>query len=122
MSATREVAAALRDRLSDELRVVGAHDGTDWHVEYMREDVQEDYGADSIDHIAGDLALEVVSSARQETLYELGDLRAQVRLFEDGFVVHVPVEDRSGYLVSMDDGADVRGREVVELVRELDAE
>ncbi|MGB9963489.1 hypothetical protein [Halobacterium sp. CBA1126] len=113
-----DIAAALRDRVGDALRVVGFHERSNWRVEYMREDVADGYGDASIDDIADDLVLDVLSSPRQESLYELGDLHATVRLFADGVVVHVPTDDRSGYLVSLDAGGEFTGREVVAVVRD----
>ncbi|NIB99101.1 hypothetical protein [Halobacterium sp. R2-5] len=41
-----------------------------------------------------------------------------MRLFDTGVVVHVPTSDRSGYLVSLDGGADTTGRGVVAVVRD----
>ncbi|MCG1002645.1 MULTISPECIES: hypothetical protein [Halobacterium] len=113
-----DIAEALRDTVGDALRVVGFHEGSDWHIEYMREDVREGYADASIDDIADDLVLDVLASPRQESLYELGDLHATVRLFEDGVVVHVPTDDRSGYLVSLDAGGDYTGRDIVGVVRD----
>lgn len=113
-----DIAEALHASVGDALRVVGFHEGADWHIEYMREDVREGYGDGSIDDIADDLVLDVLSSPRQESLYELGDLHATARLFEDGLVVHVPTDDRSGYLVSLDAGGDATGRDVVDVVRD----
>ncbi|CQH52631.1 uncharacterized protein HHUB_1868 [Halobacterium hubeiense] len=113
-----DIVAALHDAVGDALRVAGFHDGTEWHVEYMREDVREAYGDASIDDIADDLVLDVLSSPRQESLYDLGSLQATSRLFEDGLVVHVPTDERSGYLVSLDTGSDATGRDVVDVVRD----
>ena len=113
-----DIADALHDSIGDALRVVGFHEGTDWRLEFMREDVRGGYGDASIDDIADDLVLDVLSTPRQESLYELGDLHATARLFEDGLVVHVPTDDRSGYLVSLDATGDVTGRNVVDVVRD----
>lgn len=112
-----ELVTALQERVGDELRVVGHHDADSWSVDYMREDVQSNYETDAVDEIADDLVLSQMGGGRQEELYELGSLEATVRLFDNGIVVHVPTGDHSGHLVSLDDDADVRGRNVVDLVR-----
>jgi hypothetical protein len=112
-----ELVTALQEHAGDGLRVVGHHDADSWNVEYMREDVQSNYETDAVDEIADDLVLSQMGGGRQDELYELGSLEATVRLFEDGIVVHVPTDDHSGHLVSLDDDADVRGRSVVDLVR-----
>ena len=109
---------ALQERVGDALRVVGHHDADSWTIEFMRDDVTTNYEADAVDEIAGDLVLSEMSTVRQEDLYELGSLQATVRLFEDGFVVHVPTGDQSGHLVSLDDNADVTGRDIVDAVRQ----
>ncbi|WP_232701509.1 DUF7522 family protein [Halobacterium wangiae] len=112
---------SLHEHVDDSLRIVGYHGGNSWTVDYVREDLQGTYETDVVDEIADDLLLNVVANERQETLYELGDMRATVRLFDQGFVVHVPLGQRDGCLVSVDDDADVRGRELVELVRRVEA-
>ncbi|MFB6072757.1 MAG: hypothetical protein ABEJ88_07300 [Halobacterium sp.] len=113
-----DLVAELRDRVGDDLRVAGRHDADDWTIEYLRDDLRETYGVDAVDDIADDLVLNVLGDRRQQDLYDLGDLRATVRLFEDGFVVHVPTGDRGGYLVSLDQSADVMGQDVVAVVRD----
>jgi len=110
--------AALAADLGAELRVLGRHDGDDWTIEYIRDDLRDAYDSDAVDDIAGDLALSVLGSDRQEDLYDLGAVRATVRMFEDGTVVHVPTDDRSGYLVSVEDSEGFVGRDVVATVRE----
>ncbi|MFC3478956.1 DUF7522 family protein [Halobacterium litoreum] len=113
-----ELADELRGRVGESLRVVGHHEGDAWAVDYMRDDLRDTYETDDIDAIADDLALSAVGNDRQEDLYALGDLRATVRLFDDGIVVHVPTDAQSGYLVSVADDADVLGRDVVSVVRD----
>lgn len=120
--ATPELVAALRDRAGDDVRVVGTHDDSDWEIAYMRDDLRDAYSTASVDDIADDLVFDALGVEQQESLYELGDLRATVRLFDDGFVVHVPVADHEGVLVSLGEDADLRGRDVVELARETAAE
>ena len=110
----------LHERAGDSLRIVGRHEAESWDIGYVREDLQGTYETDVVDEIADDLLLNVLANERQESLYELGEMRATVRLFDDGFVVHVPTGERTGCLVSLDGDADVRGREVVDLVRRDD--
>jgi|GEM_PF-1428112 hypothetical protein len=114
--------AALRSALADDLgaslRVLGRHDGDHWTIEYLRDDLKETYDTDAVDDIADDLALSIVGVDQQEDLYDLGAIRATVRIFEDGVVVHVPTADRVGYLVSVDHRDGLVGRDVVATVRE----
>lgn len=114
-----ELATALRELVGDELRVVGHHDAESWTVEYMRDDVRDSYETSALDDIADDLVFSEMGSARQEDLYALGSMHATVRLFDDGIVVHVPTEETSGYLVSLEQDAGVMGRAVVDEIRQV---
>lgn len=108
----------LEDRVGSALRAVAHHEDDDWTIACLRDDLRAEHADAEKDDIAEDLVLTGLAAKRQEHLYGLGSLEATVRLFEDGFVLHVPVDDRSGYFVSLEGDADVRGREVVDLVRE----
>lgn len=113
-----DLVATLHGRVGDALRVVGSHDDSNWDIAYMRSDLSDAYSTESVNDIADDLVFDAIGVQKQESLYELGNLRATIRLFDDGFVVHVPVADDSGYLVSLDEDADLRGRQAVDLVAE----
>jgi hypothetical protein len=118
----RDLVPELRGHLDDGLRVVGTHDESTWNIQYIRDDVADAYGDDSIEEIANDLVFDVLNIQQQESLYELGAHRATLRLFEDGFVVHVPIDSREGCLVSLDEDATLNGREVVSLVQDATGE
>lgn len=111
------IAEALHDRIGDQLRVVGHHETDSWTVSHARDDVADSYDTDDIDTIADELRLDTVGDSRQEDIYELGDLKATIRLFEAAMVVHVPTDRHAGYLVSIDEDADIVGRDVVAFVR-----
>jgi len=111
---------ALADRVGDSLRIVGRHAADEWTFDYVRSDLQDAYDEDDLGDIAEELALNELEGDYQERLYELGDLGATVRLFEDGSIVHVPTAPATGYLVSLDDDADVNARDIVALVHEHD--
>jgi hypothetical protein len=115
--AGRTLVEPLRDRAGTALRAVGYHEADAWDVAYLRDDLQRQYGDADKDDIARDLVMTGLSGSRQEALYGLGELEATVRLFDHGLVVHVPADEQSGYFVSLDGDADVRGRQVVDLVR-----
>jgi hypothetical protein len=120
MDDTTALVDALRGRVGDSLRVVGRHTADEWRVDYMREDLRDAYGDGDIDDIAEELALNELESDYHERLYDLGDLRATVRLFADGSIVHVPTGRATGYLVSVDDDADVNARTIISLVHDHD--
>lgn len=114
----RDLAPELRDHLEDGLRVVGIHDESTWNIQYIRDDVVGAYGDDSIEDVTNDPVFDVLGTQQQESRYELGDLRATVRLFDDGFVVHVPTDSHEDCPVSLDEDAALNGRDVASLVQE----
>jgi len=111
---------ALRDRVGDSLRIVGHHTADEWTLDYARPDIEDAYDDGDIDAIAEELALNELERDYHERLYDLGDQRATVRLFEEGSIVHVPTAHASGSLVSVDDDADVNARDIIALVHEHD--
>jgi hypothetical protein len=115
-----ELVDALDDRVGDSLRVVGRHTADSWTFDYVRGELTEAYDESDINDVAEELTLNEIESDYQERLYELGDLRSTVRLFEEGSIVHVPTAPATGYLVSVDDDADVNARDIVALVHEHD--
>ncbi|SEV97085.1 DUF7522 family protein [Halobacterium jilantaiense] len=116
-----ELVDALHDHVGDSLRTVGHHSADEWTFDYVRDELQDAYDEGDLDAIAEELALNELESDYQERLYELGDLGATVRLFDRGSVVHVPTAPATGYLVSLDDDADVNARDIIALVHEHDA-
>jgi hypothetical protein len=109
---------ALHGRVGGSLRIVGRHTAEAWRFDYVRDELRDAYDDGDIDDIAEELTLNEIESDYQERLYDLGDLRATVRLFEDGSIVHVPTDPATGYLVSVDDDADVNARDIISLVHE----
>jgi len=111
---------ALADRVGGSLRIVGRHTADSWRFDYVRDELRDAYDDGDIDDVAEELTLNEIESDYQERLYELGDLQSTVRLFEEGSIVHVPTAPATGYLVSVDDDADVNARDIVALVHEHD--
>lgn len=117
---TTDLVDAIEARVGDSLRTVGRHTAGEWRFDYVRAELQDAYDEGDLNEIAEELALNELESGYQERLYELGDIGATVRLFEEGSVVHVPTAPATGYLVSLDDDADVNARDIIALVHEHD--
>lgn len=111
------IVASLRSGAGDSLRTVSYFSASEHTVLYARTDVHGDYDETGLDAVGDDLVLEALSKPQQESLYELGDLRATVRVFEEGSVVGVPISPSRGYAASVDESCTLPARDIVERVR-----
>ena len=111
------IVASLRSGAGDSLRTVSYFSASENRVLYARTDVGHVYDEPDLDAIGDDLVLEALSKPQQESLYELGDLRATVRVFEEGTVVAVPVSPSRGYAASVDEACPLPARDLVERIR-----
>lgn len=107
------IVASLRSGAGDSLRTVARFAPTESVILYARTDVPADYDDSTLEDIGNDLVLESLASTWQESLYELGDLDATVRIFDEGTVVAVPVSERKGYLASVDEHCPLPVRDIV---------
>jgi len=98
-----ELLEKLRPLAGDGLRGAVHYHGRRQAPLYVREDVAEAYSDREIGRAIDDLALEAFGDPTRLTeLYNLGDLEATVRWFENGVLVHYPYSGVSGVAVSFD--------------------
>lgn len=116
------IVASLRSGAGDSLRTVTHFSASESTVLFSRSDVQADYDGPDIRAIGDDLVLEALSKPQQESLYELGDLRATVRVFDHGTVVAVPVSASRGYAASVDESCPLPATDLVERIRNAQRE
>ena len=116
------IVASLRSGAGDSLRTVTHFSARESTVLFSRTDVDGDYEDHDLTAIGDDLVLEALSKPQQESLYELGDLRATIRVFDEGTVVAVPVSASRGYAASVDDSCPLPARDVVERIRSAQRE
>lgn len=97
-----------RERLGDELRVVGIYDEYTFELLYAADAVREEYTEQEFAATGDEF---VLSSMRedpyQEDLYHLGGLEYVVHGFEEGQVIRIPLDDSRGVVVSAGHDVDV---------------
>ena len=111
------LAGQLRELTGERLRALGTYAGEAYTVDYLREDVAPKADADRIQRIHEELVLGSISEGYQESLFELGSLRATARHFEEGVVFHVPGEAYAGVFVSVDAAATDTAGDVIDACR-----
>ncbi len=105
-AACRETAEYVRSQMHDAVRGVFYYDDGGSEVIYLRDDLKELYDGSKARGVLEDLVFENVGDPpRLEKLYPLGELRSTVRRFDDGFLVHVPVDRGTGIAVTLGDEA-----------------
>jgi hypothetical protein len=102
---SEEIARRLIERIrtfaDESLRGAIYYDESRREVLHIREDVAEQYSDAEIETAIEDLALEAFGDPTRLTdLYQMGELRATTRWFEDGILVHYPFSDVSGVAIS----------------------
>lgn len=78
------------DRAGTHVRSVLTYDDTSLEVQFLREDVADDYSAREIETVAEALRREGQTAGRQEHLYAHGKLNCIVRCFDGGLEMHFP--------------------------------
>lgn len=92
----------VRDTFGDALRVVGAYDDQTFEFLYATAAITEQYTEQELTATGDEF---ILSSQRedpyQEELYNLGGFKYDVRGFEDGQVLRIPLDETSGLIVSV---------------------
>lgn len=105
-AACRETAEYVRSQMADAVRGVFYYDRSESKVIYLRDDVRDHYDGSHAQRVLDDLVLESVGDPpRLRDLYPMGELRSTVRRFEEGFLVHVPVDSGAGIAVTVGEQA-----------------
>ncbi|MFC7166843.1 DUF7522 family protein [Halospeciosus flavus] len=106
MSWKETLATACRERAGDALLGIGYYEEGDYEVLYLQEGYEDVYTAERVHDIARDAYLENLSEEFQESLYhEFGCIRATIRLFEGGIVVHARLTDQRGLVFGVADSS-----------------
>lgn len=95
-----------RQKAGTALLGVGYYEDADYEMVYARADLDERYPAERVDEIARDMVLEgLADDHHEQLLYDFGKLSATVRSFESGVTVHVPLGERRGLGLGLDDAS-----------------
>lgn len=106
----------LRDRVGDSIRVVVPYEGTNYEVEYIRDDVADEFTPEEFHHFSEELLLEVLGESPDAYPYSIAELRveATARWFREAVLVNVPYAPKRGIGITFDRDASVSVQAVVE--------
>jgi hypothetical protein len=98
---TDEVVERLQDELGRDLTMVSVYNEDVLEIHYFHETLRQQYDSDDLDALAADLCLDGrMGDAFQEELLQLGRFNFVVKGFDDGLLLRVPLDDRTGVAVS----------------------
>lgn len=90
----------LERRAGEQHRGTIRYDGDGMDVLYLRDDIQEERLKSELDRMLGRLRPE--SSPKEEQVFPFGGLRTTVRIFERAIILHFPVGNDRGVVVSLE--------------------
>ena len=97
-----DVVEELRSVDGGRLRVVALLGSIDYEVLFMREDLQDAYSGEDLDHAYRSITASRLSASDFSRVGELGDLDCQLFVFEAVVVFIVPSSRYEGLFVSLD--------------------
>lgn len=116
-SPSERLTASLLDHVGGSLRAVIAYRTDGYEILYMPGDVEDAYSDEELDTVYAELLFETAGTDYKETLYHLGEMEADVRLFETATLVNVMPVDDAGLLVSVGADVDPNVREITRICR-----
>ncbi|MFP4632004.1 MAG: hypothetical protein ACLFMT_01035 [Halobacteriales archaeon] len=108
----RELTEYVRSQAHDALRTVFYYEGADGELLYVRPDVAGEV-EDGVERMHGFLRDALEDRSTLESICELGLVRGSVRILDDGFLLHFPLGDDSGWAITVDRHG---GRKLPEIV------
>lgn len=120
MVETRDVWNALHEQFDDDLRAVIRYDGEDMES-IKRDDIREQSMPLDDREIVDGIIVRHLNVADDVSRFRVGSLDAIVRVFENAHVISRPdsVDEKAGFVVSIDRDCSVSVEEVVELLEEI---
>lgn len=105
----------VRDIFGDELRVIGAYNEHTFEFLYANAAITEQYTEEELIATGDEFILsDQREDPYQEQLFYLGELTYDVKGFEDGQVLRIPLDETSGLIVSVASTASVSLPEFVD--------
>jgi hypothetical protein len=120
-SRSSELTERLLSTYDGALRVIATYDREEYELHHTEPDVEVKYSQNDLDEIYDELMMQEFTMPVHEDLFsDMGDVRGQFRLFEEGTVAHFwPSEDRQGVFVAFDGSADPSVRTLLETISEF---
>jgi hypothetical protein len=102
-------------------RVIATYDREEYEVHHTEPDVDVKYSQNDIEDVYDELMMQEFTIPVEEDLFsDMGDVRGQFRLFEEGTVAHFwPSDDKQGVFVTFDSSADPSARTLLEVISEF---
>jgi hypothetical protein len=101
----RSLVDALRDRndLDASVRMIVRFEGEAHEVEYLREDVDDQYTDPELEERLKTLVMKGLGDPpRERALYDFGPLRTTVRWFDEAVCAYFPDDEWAGVIVVLD--------------------
>lgn len=97
-----EVWEVLFEKLGDDLRGVIRFQGTEYEAE-LREDVRQKYSSAEDRRVVDNAIINQLATPKTEEAYKTGELDAFVNVFDEAWVIILPmtIPSKSGYIVSV---------------------
>ena len=95
-----ELDAYLEERAGEYHRGTIVYDGSEIDVQYLRSDIAKNLMLSKIDRMHSRLRPE--SMSKEEHSFPFGHLRATVRSFEAAIILHFPIGENRGVVVSLE--------------------
>jgi hypothetical protein len=92
----------LLDEFGDGLRAVATYEDYEYEVEFMREDVRDDYSREEVDRVFRQVSIEGMGYENFQQLFHVGRLECALYGFEGALIFHFPPDPFHGLVVSID--------------------
>jgi transcription initiation factor IIE alpha subunit len=103
----------LKERVGEYLRGVGFYDADEYEVLYVRQDLRRESLKEDIDRMMDRLRQE--TRPKENRAFPFGELDGTVRSFEEAVVMHFPLPQEHGAVVTLDPEA---ARQLNDFMRE----
>ena len=113
----------LYELLDEDLRAVSRYTSRDFETR-MRDDVREVVTPDELREAVDDTIIDQLNLATTESVFKAGELQANLRVFEDAWVVAWPdgLDRHSGFIVSIQRDGEASAAAVDRTIRWLNTE
>lgn len=112
-AAARRVIDYLLDRLDEGLRTVLVVSGSEYSVEYIRDDLRRAYSQETFTRVVETFRLKQPLFTPEIEAYPVGERRAVVHYHEHAFVLQFPFSESETILISVEEDV---GRDLLEFI------
>lgn len=103
----------LKEEFRDNLRVVTYYNETEFETK-MRSDIRSAYSGEGDEKIVEEVSLNGLHVPHLEDLFKAGEFGSNIFVFEEAHVVHLPVDEKRGLIVSIEPDNHLSSLSVIE--------